>query len=743
MEILADHHASLELFLKAFLAAAALVISAFMLYKVIEFITERCRLVLLSKGIAWLGKKTSGLGQFFSGLMKKGKIGWLLYVIIIFSPSALASFLVPILAVPILMLSFIPIYAVYKSWVDDEELRKTLEDSGVATPQLSDYRLELLIALFALIVTFIVAFDKIDQSSRIYEGTPTIPLLTSVLFIYDEIVRALPFLGALDGIGFKGTSGVLPKSIIGQSSTFILRFILDIVLIGSIIRIAELLRRATIGADLRKLQAGLISLDEQKFLRAKSRLFLLARNGRPNAQKILTEIALGLRTEERLFNIDMQCQAAMQLADISEGLGNVSLLLSAIESLKALSKNGSNKLTSTQRIEVNIALCDALTTYAELRGEATYSEQSLATAEATLSMQASGSQDRARLLFSMASALKVSAILSGRSEQFEESINTILEAHSLFEAASDFIGEAKSSLRLADLLIASGERGGIWERLPEAIGVTEKAILKLGTQEKALKGKLLLQQGIAERIYSAHISDESLAINAIKNLSECISILNNNTLSQFYTLALIQRSLAHKVLSTINGQMGQKGERVRNLERTVNDLSLALSVLKRELTPSRWAMAALYRGHAISELGLATKNAERTKKAVLIIETVLEVRTRVAMPAYWAGAMWTLGIAQLNHARLTSDVDYTKRSIASFEDAMEVRNLSNMKNYWLSCVEYVIEAILFDYSISKEESTLELANTKLKMYQDEAASFSYDDVNDKLRLISLRLKEIE
>lgn len=207
---------------------------------------------------------------------------------------AVAGALLPaVLATPLLLFGLILILAVVRRWTWDEEDRALgLASHHKRAPGGEDFNNELLAALScvfmfgALLVWRLGELGLFDMDGAPAQGG-------NILYVASEALEALPIVGNIEVFGYDNPSGVEVLQPSGGGAAFAFRLVLDVLVIGGLLKAAEIAGRIARKQDIRREERALAAArTESEIDAALDAIVALARRGNPQATRSLESTAL-------------------------------------------------------------------------------------------------------------------------------------------------------------------------------------------------------------------------------------------------------------------------------------------------------------------------------------------------------------------------------------------------------------------------------------------------------------------
>lgn len=180
-------------------------------------------------------------------------------ILILSAIGALAP--VPV-ALPALLAALVAILAVFRRWSWDESDRAAgLRADRKRIAGHEDYNDELIIALSAVFLIGPVLIWRLTGLA-LFTALPDSGVAEYLVYIGSETLESLPIIGNVEVLGYHNPSGVVAVLPSGGWVAFVLRMLLDLMVIGGLIKVAEVARRISRREDLRRQDEAIATGDD-------------------------------------------------------------------------------------------------------------------------------------------------------------------------------------------------------------------------------------------------------------------------------------------------------------------------------------------------------------------------------------------------------------------------------------------------------------------------------------------------
>lgn len=457
--------------------------------------------------------------------LHKTWLRWGAFLALFVGLTLVAAFAPVFVALTAVIAGIVMVLAIYRAWERDEEVREEVESRGTKASDNNDLGNEILVGLAFLIVFFTLGFDRVAQQQQIYTGTPVYPVGTTALFVWGEVLKALPIVDASEVFGIRNVSGVEAVGSTGRAMTFVFRVFLDLLLIGALIRLVSLISRQASGADIRHLREKLRSSDEDTFNKAFNQISAFALQGKLNSRNLIERIALREYEVQSLKKPAVIIQAADVLYDVNKKFHTrrfYPTIIDAMNHLVELLPPGSKRLH-----EIQLRLGRAQYEYAKMGGGEQLYRDALNTYESALAQLAKTDvpQQWADLQRRIASIL----ISLGHKESDHVLFRQGIKALEAYQSVYDLQSHSR------EWAVAQGEIGSAALSLTSHQNTTdefEKIISNLNllvdnlkrTSDRQLLPDLLVAKAVNLTQYAHFSRDEKLFDEAISCLSEAEAV---------------------------------------------------------------------------------------------------------------------------------------------------------------------------------------------------------------------------
>lgn len=183
------------------------------------------------------------------------------------------------------------VIAIFRRWSWDEEDRAA--DLPVRRiPGDEDYNDELLAALAAVFMFGSLLTWRLGSAFGLFTDPQAAGLTGYVVYVAGETLESVPILGNIDVMGWRNPSGLEVAPPGGGRFAFVLRTVLDILVIGGLLKTLEIAGRINRGEDLRRLEIATRSTVRQKADEAVKALEEMTQRGSNKALQLLGRIAV-------------------------------------------------------------------------------------------------------------------------------------------------------------------------------------------------------------------------------------------------------------------------------------------------------------------------------------------------------------------------------------------------------------------------------------------------------------------
>ncbi|MCR2833210.1 hypothetical protein [Parerythrobacter lacustris] len=176
--------------------------------------------------------------------------------------SALGAIAPVYVALPTLLAGLVGVIGVFRRWSWDESDRAAgLRADRKRIPGHEDYNDELIIALSAVFLIGPVLIWRLTGLT-LFTSLSDGGLAEYVVYIGSETLESLPIVGNVEVLGYANPSGVSAVLPSGGWVAFGLRMLLDLMVIGGLIKVAEVARRISRREDLRRQDEAIATGDD-------------------------------------------------------------------------------------------------------------------------------------------------------------------------------------------------------------------------------------------------------------------------------------------------------------------------------------------------------------------------------------------------------------------------------------------------------------------------------------------------
>lgn len=242
------------------------------------------------------------------------------------------------LAFAALIASLIGIIAYYRRWAWDEEDRaRDLLPLERRIPIGEDLTQELTVCLAYLIFASSILIFRLEHSAA-YFSAAHVDATSPLRFVLLEVLQALPFVGNVEVLDLPLGSGLEARQPWGGYATFLLRLIFDFLIIGGIVNLFSIARRAATGDDISRILDDLAA----EPVAAMTALIDRAEEGVSKAETLLERLALA-PAEETNLTLAVRAQAAAAIANLGRryiegGISRLQFASTALNNLASEAK---------------------------------------------------------------------------------------------------------------------------------------------------------------------------------------------------------------------------------------------------------------------------------------------------------------------------------------------------------------------------------------------------------------------
>lgn len=207
--------------------------------------------------------------------------------------AAAGAFLPALLATPLLLLGLALVLAVVRRWTWDEEDRALgLASHHKRAPGGEDFNNELVAALSCVFLFGALLVWRLAELG-FFDLDPAAARGGNILYVASEALEALPIVGNIEVFGYDNPSGVEVVQPTGGSAAFVFRLVLDVLVIGGLLKAAEIAGRIARKEDIRREEQALArARTDAEVDAALEAIVDLARRGNARAARALEAVAL-------------------------------------------------------------------------------------------------------------------------------------------------------------------------------------------------------------------------------------------------------------------------------------------------------------------------------------------------------------------------------------------------------------------------------------------------------------------
>lgn len=203
------------------------------------------------------------------------------------------AFLPAVVATPLLLFGLALVLAVVRRWTWDEEDRALgLAAHHKRAPGGEDFNNELVAALSCVFLFGALLVWRLAELG-FFDLDPSAAQGGNILYVASEALEALPIIGNIEVFGYDNPSGVEVVQPTGGGAAFVFRLVLDVLVIGGLLKAAEIAGRIARKEDIRREEQALaVAGTEAEVNAALDAIVDLARRGNSRAARTLETLAL-------------------------------------------------------------------------------------------------------------------------------------------------------------------------------------------------------------------------------------------------------------------------------------------------------------------------------------------------------------------------------------------------------------------------------------------------------------------
>lgn len=248
------------------------------------------------------------------------------------------TYLPPLASIAALFTGLLVVFVLFRRWAWDEDDRA----AGLLSHQkrlrgTEDYYAEFLVGLAAFFSIGTLLLGRLT-GLHLFVAEPSAGLLSDAIYLAYEAFQSIPIVGNIEVFGFENPAGVTAILPVGGWASFLLRLVLDLVVIAGILKIIEVVRRVSSGQDLRELESRLASEDREVARCAIDALAEKTSRGNAIASQLLRNFSAPAadshvgRREDRIVAVERLFEIATRTID-----GSTDMLLTVAAAASQLS----------------------------------------------------------------------------------------------------------------------------------------------------------------------------------------------------------------------------------------------------------------------------------------------------------------------------------------------------------------------------------------------------------------------
>lgn len=683
---------------------------------------------------AWLavrGGKIMGLDH------EQAWLRWPRLITTLLAPAFVGSLLPPLLSLPVLILGLIGVLAVFRRWSWDEADRTAgLPPAARRIPGHEDYTDEMLAALSAVFMYGALITWRVGGAFPFFEGgaegVQGGGLISYFLYVAGEAVQAVPIIGNVDMIGWRNPSGLELSQPFGGYFAFSMRTLLDVLVIGGLLKAIEIAGRINRGEDLRRLEAAANGEDDAAAATAIRALANRTARGSAEAGVLLERLAVAPPTGEAA-PIARREAATRALEDLGEHENGVSHLSIAVVGWRGLVDEAHRSGTDYRQAAVTNNLGVALSRLGRRMGGLAGLE-TLRQAEAMLqsAMQRWTALD-APLKAAQSQANLASTLLRIGQRAAPEQARVALE---------------RSLVLLEDWMAERGEAASPYDRanMGNNIGIV---LLRLAMGRPGHEARPLLERSIAtlERALGEPLAAGDSLITTLgttlddarrdlKGLAAEIDVTGLEQSLKEQEAALAQAREAGVPLR-LSGALAVLGLTLQRLSDTRSgaaataDVARAVDLFKEAVEVSRAAGLQDERPHRLNDVGVASDKLARRlagdeaqkhwRESIAAYQEALSVWNEHAHPLDWARAQHNLAVVLRTCGLATpgeGGAVLMRQAIVAGRDCLRVRTREAAPRDW-SATQKIVAITLTDLAWrSPPPERFGLVEQSVSVYRD-------------------------
>lgn len=669
-------------------------------------------------GLDWALRK--GVARATGAPFKSRWKRWSTFVLFFAVLAGIGAFALTPIALAAVVIALIAVLSIYRLWERDEDKRLERNAKGKTTQDRQDLRDEMLISIALLLFFVPLGYYRLEELVPVTNGNSAFPNFDAALFVWGELIKALPLFDWSEVLRVRTLSGVESTGSVGLGLNLALRITFDLLVLAGILRVFAILRNQVDGLDLRDQEKALWSKNEKRVQVALNSIVDAARNGQKHAIAHLLDTVNSARAEPLLNS---------NTARIIAGKG---LILSA----RALRKNAEALLDLDDRllgIEIlrTVALrfdgidqniwADAKHYYAvgiEDLSRLSLDSQRLSEADAayaaalTVSTKQRRPTQWADIRYSIGKGLLARASSRSDAGQIRLAIDALNDALSIRTSSADSSAFADAQLSLGNAYVRLAELDDDQEAYDSARKAYE-AVLTVDTKRAAPQSWAEVQINLAHLCtrYPAHKTKLERQKSAIPIYEAALRVLSKSRRKGSW-------GLAHNNYANALGSVGAVEGRTDLLRRSLKSLRISLEVRSKKADPMSWATSHYNMGNTLEDLGDSLKKARYHRQAISSFERALEVFDESVTPYEWGTAYRAKANAQAKLGSLTNSDSLMRAAVESARASMSVFEEHDHPTAWRSGMK-TLGSLLGQYAIKiRDEEGVAEAKQILRTLRD-------------------------